>query len=539
MLIHDQQSLINFITTIKNFDLQLYLSDNERSLTAKYEGASLLCISLVFYVTRQPNIIYGNQKLSNLKNSKSEKKLKNDHFKSKNCVFLALSCFFSTQNNYIQRNKKWSFKTNLKTAKRLKWLFVRWITRVQKIAIEDVFCCYGLKYKGLKLAEKFFCTNFDIWCKIPSLQKRITHAGISKRCIKTNTLKLIKKSSQDFDYTVPFLQTSITSHKRVRHLLPICNLRFIGKKHVCQLCNSRFQSWSKMQTHGTKCQKLKFLAEKPLNPCYPLENQLIQLDLPPLQKDNFHLFVTISKQNSNFCCDIFENCLPTSKISFQNSCIESMCRQIAVYANAVSANNKASRLKSNIHVLASLFQVKQKHPELQFCIESIEKKLKQYISHVQIFLCFELIDQILAPKVLLNFIKIHLEQNGVDSCNIKTRRGNLCQVCLSGYSTGLQIMLVHELFPHFFINGQQSHVSVMQNFDTICESFRSHLDIDVTTGLVSSSGHLAKLFFDNEIKYGRCFTMISPSNHLNNLLMASCRYGILQAMTETVIHPFS
>ena len=154
------------------------------------------------------------------------------------------------------------------------------------------------------------------------------------------------------------------------------------------------------------------------------------------------------------------------------------------------------------------------------------------------FLCFDVTDQILAPKVMVNFIKIHLEQNGIDSCNIKTRRGNLCQVCLSGQTTGLQIMMVNELFPHFFMNGQQSHISVMQNFDAISQNLKSHIEVDVTTGLVSSSGHLAKLFFDNEIKYGRCFTMISPSNHLNNLLLASCRYGILQAMTETVIHPF-
>ena len=59
ILVHSEETLGNFLEVLKNFDLREYLADNERALSDKYNGAILLTVSLVFYITRQPNLYYG------------------------------------------------------------------------------------------------------------------------------------------------------------------------------------------------------------------------------------------------------------------------------------------------------------------------------------------------------------------------------------------------------------------------------------------------------------------------------------------------
>ena len=58
-LVHDAQTLRQFLTTLTTFNLTQYLENSERQLSEKYQGANLYCISLIFHITRQPNLFFG------------------------------------------------------------------------------------------------------------------------------------------------------------------------------------------------------------------------------------------------------------------------------------------------------------------------------------------------------------------------------------------------------------------------------------------------------------------------------------------------
>ena len=61
ILIHNQHALAYFKEQLAQFSLRQYLDEHQRSISEKYDGASILGVSLVFNVTRQPFVIFGHK----------------------------------------------------------------------------------------------------------------------------------------------------------------------------------------------------------------------------------------------------------------------------------------------------------------------------------------------------------------------------------------------------------------------------------------------------------------------------------------------
>ena len=447
-----------------------------------------------------------------------------------------MSCHYDIKNSLIERKKKSCSKPNTIISKQLRHKFLQWATLVKKIPFRDLVCELGLKIKGFELAEQYFCTNFEIWKHEKKEQKKLTQNGPSKCSTHFNRLSLVRPSLKQFESTIPFLQTSTNCHKSIKHLRAIPNISSLGRKHICLTCNSRFPSNFKLIHHKKSCTKNKFLPEKPIKSWKSVESQLWDLAKIEIRKDSSFLFAAVYKENNIYYCHLFENCLPETKVTLSSDNLENLCKQVIVFSNSISYDIKVKRLEQNLGVLANLSALKIFAPESSQEIDSISNKVKNYISHIQIFMCFRKTDQIIASKVIHTMMALHLENNPVRSCHYKTRRGNASQVILTGKSTGIQCLMLHELIPNAFFEPTDDVTDFMLTFSQICEKIAIDIGIDLKTGFITSSSHLARLYFDREINYDRNFTMVSPPHSLHQRLENSCRYGVLQAR-KSIVHP--
>ena len=452
------------------------------------------------------------------------------------CIFLALSCVFMVLNGIFSPKTKISSKPNLKTAKTLKQIFFKWVKNVKKLQIKQIFDERGLNLQGFNLCEAFFRYDFEIWKQINIPKTILTKTGIKKAKIITKKLRLEKASKNYYGTKIAFLQTDTTYHNSIKHLKCLTGNISLSRKHLCERCHIGFGERFQLAKHQLNCGVIKFLPERTIKISVPIELQLENLlnnFNVQFFKDGWFLFLDFYKSTSGFCFEIFENYRPNAKVLLRHNSLDDLCLQILTFTNSVSKSIKTTRLSENIKLLAFLSNLQIINPLLSPQINNILAKVKQYICHVPVFIGLKDTDQNFTTKLIKAFIKSQLINNSIETIHIQSRRGTVNQLLLSGPTSGIQILFVHDIFPNHFNKPNEQSITCFQR---MCSKLISFFGIDITTGFIGSFTQVAKFFFDRSLEIGKNITMISPPERLYKALKTCCRYGVLQA-TQAIVHP--
>ena len=521
ILIHDDNSRLKFIKKLKNYNYKEYLEENERSISEKYEGASILSIALTFHITRERNILYGHESL--------ESRYAN------NCVFDCLSCHFYVNDRHIQRKKTVGKTRNLLIAKKLKSLFFQWVTDVKNVQIEDIFFETGLNTKGLSLCEQFFCSNFQIWKKLNVPVCLVKKQTIKRYKKQTNALKIVRPSLKEFKNSIHFLQSQSETSEQTKHLSCISNLRLTSKKYICTTCNSRFASNFKLSRHVKACGKSRFLSQRLITSWNSVDQKLKEYDLEAISKDGLFFFMTLRKTECVFLADIVLNAAPDTKVTFTAKSIHDISTQVLRFTNDLATDYKVVRFQNNLPLLAKLSALEPEERIADNNIVHLKQKIKQYLSHIQIFIGVAQSDQIIAKKLLRSLLHIHLQSNDIDTCQIKSARANITQLFLTGEKTGLQFILIHNLLTNLFFSPLIPVKQSFLTFNSISTKVSNDLGIDITSGFINSASHLSKLYFDSQVQACRHISIVSPPKNLYDIISSSCKYGVLQANPNYIL----
>ena len=546
ILVHSAQTLRQALQAIRQFNLSQYLENSERELSRKYEGCNITPVSIVFHLTRMPDILFGHRlkKLSNQQHEQQQQPQLRPHQQQPQrekwqsilhgqnmCVFDCLSTRFRVKTGQVI--KKASQRVDKKTARQLKHVFLKWVKEVKLLNVTTIFCPNGLNFSGLMLCQEYFGTNFLIWEYKHIFYKKIVKNGLSKSIRPTKLLKLVWSNSSNLhSENVHCLQTNTDKNSLLKHLRPITNIRKIGKKHFCT-CNAGFSSSWRLKNHQQNCGKTRFFFDKAIYPSKTIENQIREFTQgQSLQLDNAYIFMQFEKLNNVYCCHLSSTSDSYSGVSFISSCLDSLCENALSWANKISQTTKVSRLQNNLTVLAALSILQASSPQF----DELISKVKDYLCHVAVFVLLKQSDDILGSKLLRNFMKIFLQQNPLSSLKFNTRRGHVSSVTMTGPNSGLKLILINELIHNYFASDSETFMQRMTRFGDMCIKILHNTRVDIRTGFVHSTTHLAHLFFSQHVITGTYFVMVSPPKDLYSFLIKECRYGVLAA-EKKVSHP--
>ena len=536
-LVHNNISKANFFKKLSRFNLQEYIENQQSILSEQYDGVALQVLSITMYLTRSPQIIFGatTQKQKNSSLNQVKEPEENQLIFDNDCVFTALSLFFKCSNYKVIRIQKKNPKTNKSTAKKLKFIFFKWLKNTKalhkkKAGFLAIYNQYGLTQRGILLIEECFQTKIDIWETYKQPYKRIGYKKIYSiigRQIKG--FLRIRKSQATYKNIINLIQT--TPDHRIPNLKHVTAQKFYFKnKDECPRCSHIFYRKSLLKIHLLKCSsstKERFIPQKQLSKSFNFNTDIPRFFLnQKLEKRDFFFLTSIKKENnkyySSICC--YDNGT-TDFIHYENTTITDTCKQILIFCTSLSKSAKELNLKKNLVLLATSNNQSLHTKQIQYA----KNEIKKFLSHTLILLTSPTQQRHLPSKALKVLMSIHSIQNEGEKYTFSCKKGKFGSLLLTGPKSGLNFITLTNLFPTIPLTNQHSFQDYCSLIIKLIGDIKVYLGLDLLYGNHNSATSIAKAFMETNINISASFCFLSPPLELKNALDLSCRYGHLQA----------
>ena len=240
---HSDASLSSFYMNFASTDLNEKMAEARLALSSKYEGSDQMLISLLFSVTRAPNVIWGAN-YSGVIPCCSQSTQK----PSTTCVFNSLSAFLDCK---LQKRVKHRMKVNKKISLAIQKKFMAYLQQ-KNIDPTTVVSKEGFCPLYLPILEKFLDRGINIWEKKMTHFKKVGNMGIKQTKIQRRFVRpLYLTNFSSKDKINLFLKNTDKSH--LKHIYPVTNPQIFGHKFFLQILqweiqesNQLFHSSSKM-----------------------------------------------------------------------------------------------------------------------------------------------------------------------------------------------------------------------------------------------------------------------------------------------------
>ena len=554
--IHDYESLNYFIYEIlANFYLSEYFKKAVLNLSLDYEGV-ILPLSLCYHVSQTPSRVWGGyRKGTVLDRGLTTKKCCTIGWKNvgedQNCIWRALSSKFKYDNgNVVKRISKPSVPSRPRQAiaSKLKIKFLAYLKESGCSEFGVALTSKGLNERFLHIVEDFLKCKIVIYSERLVERKRLGVNGIKTRTGSwTRIVKVEYNSEKYFENEVVHLLSDGKSHIR-----RIFNPKGFSAKYLCTKCNQGFHELSKLKRHNNSdCVGLKYVSEQMY--CWKrsieLEMETHHTFQAPYSFDNCYGHVLINETEDKFDVIIHVQLSEGQKHIFSGTFenIENIAEHLIKNVPKIVAKALARRLQENIQFLNELeAKLNGLKETLSADVYKTDESKKQYNSLLNVKNA--MVDHLSSYSVYISCGKGNSKENRervlfYALAKLASAQLNLGKFDLR-YNKGRLSSVKKVGFPLKLISGNSlglnsnevlADESDIEEFESMVKLFKRVFKLNVV-GLASPTEIGSRIMSDS-LTQRDLVSFFSPSKELYKLMEGTVKFGILECLSGSIVHP--